>query len=236
MKPASRTRFLTVPNSELFPDPLAKIDQAPTHDGMGGGDRAAFDHLYNRRACPGTRTVARHGDRASTSPAPASAKPSKPLRMSVCPAASHTRTPAGTGIIAHPEPRSPVSALPSPPARSPAGAGRRQGRSRSHHDQCPARVPMLQQPMALAMPPARSPQLSCVRSSSPGIPLPPPAEHQARGNPMLARRRRHGSLIGIGHDRLLLRLPSTSAALRRRPHIASLRHIQTREQHRSNHQ
>jgi hypothetical protein len=50
----------------------------------------------------------------------AAAAPTNPLRMSVCPVASHTRTPARTGITAAtaPQPRAPT-----PPRQGPIGPG-----------------------------------------------------------------------------------------------------------------
>ena len=65
------------------------------------------------------KTAVRRKDPPRVASASSAASPSKPLRMSVAPAASHTFTPAGSAIIAAPEDRSHARALPYPHARTP---------------------------------------------------------------------------------------------------------------------
>jgi hypothetical protein len=80
-------------------------------------DRRRRDDLVGalvRHATIPTRTDARYADHGLSASCTNSARPSKPLRLSVWPAASQTRAPLGAGIIAAACPSPALSSAPIP--------------------------------------------------------------------------------------------------------------------------
>ena len=95
--------------------------------------RHARSPSKDRRGVRESKTDGRSKDRAAEPPAPASDSDGKPLRMSVCPVASHTRTPVGTGIMVFASRRQYRECASRRPCRrraQPARAARSKARSR----------------------------------------------------------------------------------------------------------